>query len=166
MEKIRNAFAEYEQARKKLKTLRGLANNEASADRFAATYSNQRQAAEALRADLDQQLENLRPLTQSLIAASEHNIETLAPKKIGGIDDLSELKKNRSLEYQQTLSALIELDNIYVGLTSEMLKHGVNGASLAELTDKSNNGLEVSYNEMMEAFTLGYQDTEHLLAVR
>ena len=42
---------------------------------------NQRQVADALRADLAQQLENLRPLTQSLIAASEHNIETLAPKR-------------------------------------------------------------------------------------
>jgi len=105
-------------------------------------------------------------LTQSLIAASEHNIETLAPKKIGGIDDLSEFKENRSLEYQQTLSALIEIDTVYVRLASDTLKYGVNGASLVELTDRSNNGLEASYNEMMEAYKIGYQDTEHLLALR
>lgn len=166
MEKIRNTLAEYEQARKKLKTLRSLATNEASAGRFAGTYSNQRQVADALRADLAQQLENLRPLTQSLIAASEHNIETLAPKKIGGIDDLSEFKENRSLEYQQTLSALIEIDTVYVRLAGDTLKYGVNGASLVELTDRSNNGLEASYNEMMEAYKIGYQDTEHLLALR
>ena len=51
-------------------------------------------------------------------------------------------------------------------LASDTLKYGVNGASLVELTDRSNNGLEASYNEMMEAYKIGYQDTEHLLALR
>lgn len=166
MEKVHATLAEYEQARKKLKTLHSLVNGNTSAERFAPAYSNQQKICDALRADLDQALEKLKPLTQSLMVASEHNIETLAPKKIGGIDDLSEFKKNRSLEYQHSLYALIEIENVYVRLARDMVRHGADGASMAELTDQSNSGSEQAYDEFVKVCEMGYRGTEILLPLR
>ncbi|XMB51832.1 hypothetical protein QQ999_11120 [Pseudomonas fluorescens] len=166
MEKVHATLTEYEQARKKLKTLHSLVNGNTSAERFAPAYSNQQKICDALRADLDQALEKLKPLTQSLMVASEHNIETLAPKKIGGIDDLSEFKKNRSLEYQHSLYALIEIENVYVRLARDMVRHGADGASMAELTDQSNSGSEQAYDEFVKVCEMGYRGTQILLPLR
>ncbi|MGR3885797.1 hypothetical protein FW764_02265 [Pseudomonas sp. 1152_12] len=162
--RVKEKLAEYDTARKKLKTLRNLTRNEASAHRFLISYWEQQQATHALKSNLDQQLEALKPMTEALLAASEKTIKAIEPKKIGGVDDLSKFKQNRSEEYQRTLHALTEVENVYNSLANDARQHGVTGASLEELTSLTNSGSRVAYDEMMEVTDLAYEANKALLA--
>lgn len=166
IDKIKTSLSEYETARKKLKTLRNLSSSEDAAQRFLAPYLEQCQVTKALKSNLDQQLQALKPLTQALKAASEKTIEIIAPKKIGGIDDSSQFKQDRSAIYQGILHALIEIDNIYTALFNDARYIGVDGASLEELMQQSNNGSRIAYDESMEVSEVAYHATENLLASR
>lgn len=166
IEKINTSLSEYETARKKLKTLRNLSKNEGSAQRFLAPYLEQCRATERLKSNLDQQLQALKPLTQALKVAGEKAIEIIAPKKIGGFDDLSEFKKDRSSVYESILHALTEIDNVYTSLANDARHVGVNGASLEELMSQTNRGSSIAYDELMEVSEMAYHATENLLASR
>lgn len=160
--KITTQLAEYETARKKLKTLRNLADT--APDRFAKAYAQQRQHTETLRADLDKQLQDLKPLTQSLVDASRKVVETIAPKKIAGIDDISEFQRDRSLEYRYTLKVLGEIDNLYDTLANDTRAHGVSGASIAQLEQEANNGSRQAHDELMAAIKMLYRNNEEQVA--
>ena len=163
IETIKDSFIEYQNARKKLKTLRNLVTDDTSANRFAAAYAQHRQATLMLKSRLDQQLQDLKPLTQALRAASEKTIETIAPKKIGGVDDLSTFKENRSLEYQYTLHTLIGIEDFYVKLVTDALQYGISGASMAELENTAHSGSREAYDELTSVFEMAYHATDKLL---
>ncbi|WP_330211191.1 dermonecrotic toxin domain-containing protein [Pseudomonas sp. AM4(2022)] len=160
---IKDSFIEYQNARKKLKTLRNLVTDDASANRFAAAYAQHRHATLALKSRLDQQLQALKPLTLALRAASEETIATITPRKIGGVDDLSTFKENRSLEYKHTLHALIGVEDFYVKLVTDALQYGVSGASVAELESTAHSGSEEAYDELTSVFEMAYHATNKLL---
>ncbi|WP_248136045.1 DUF6543 domain-containing protein [Pseudomonas sp. W2Jun17] len=164
LKEIQTSLSDYETARKKLKTLRNLSRSEGSAQRFLAPYLEQYEASERLKSNLDQQLQALKPLTQTLKVAGEKAIEIIAPKKFGGVDDLSKFKEDRSEVYEKVLHALTEIDDVYTKLANDARHVGVNGASLEELIRQSNNDSEIAYDELMEVSEMAYHATENLLA--
>jgi hypothetical protein len=166
MANIEADLTEYESARKKLKTLYNLASTEASAVRFAEPYAQQRQITDALKDRIAQQLERLKPLTQSLVAASKTTVETIAPRKLGGIDDLSEFKHNRSVEYENTLHTLTAIENFYVRLFNDTRQYGVRGASISELEAHANSGIQPAYEQLTEAYKIIYENNKQLLRSR
>ncbi|KAF1025618.1 MAG: hypothetical protein GAK37_02839 [Pseudomonas sp.] len=152
----------YESARKRLRTLWNLFSNPESGTRFAAQYEQQLQATQALRSALDRELEDLKQLTRSLVEASERTIGTITPKKLGGVDDLSEYKQNRSLEYRSLIHTQEQIDDLYIKLFNDSNQYAESGAPLGELVDKARTNSEPAYLEMVEAFKVTYADRENL----
>lgn len=163
---IKVTLEEYGKARKKLKTLKNLASNEALTDRFVRQYAQQLLATRELKWKVNKQLDDLKPLTQALKAAREKTIETIAPRKIGRIDDLSEFIMKRSLQYQDAMADLIEIDNIYVGLAADAVQHGVSGSSMTELENRANTGSRLAHSEFNEVLRTAYPINESLLESR
>ncbi|WP_256858644.1 dermonecrotic toxin domain-containing protein [Pseudomonas synxantha] len=159
--KIEVDIEQYKKARLKLKTLRSLAVTQP--ERFNEPYRQQLQQTAVLMGNLNQQLRALKTLTHSLVDTSKSAVDAIAPKKIGGIDDITEFQKTRSLEYQYTLQAISKVINLYESLMSDTRIHGVSGASIGDLDQTAMTGSLEAYDELTEAVKKIYLENKQLL---
>lgn len=164
--KVGKTFNDYESARKKLRTLWSLANAPESAGRFTAQYEQQLKTTLALRTAVDQGLKELKQLTRSFIDASEATLRTITPKKLGGVDDLSEYKQNRTLEYRGMIKAVEDLEDFHRALFNDSNQYASSGAPLVELVNKAKTGFKAAYDELVEAFKITYRDRETVWEVK
>ncbi|MGA9705750.1 dermonecrotic toxin domain-containing protein [Pseudomonas sp.] len=153
---------DYEAARKKLHTLWKLDNQETQSGRFTAQYQAQLHITQELRARLEQQMVELGQLTQTVSAALQTQIETLNPKKLGGLDDTSEQKRTRSIDYGGMFNIHRDIENIRIRLVNNSTEFGLDGALMTQLLRSAATGSTQAYNQLQESLKASYQDRENL----
>ncbi|OPA88992.1 hypothetical protein BFW86_15665 [Pseudomonas fluorescens] len=154
-------FLQYEQVQKKLATLWKLANTE-DGERFSTQYRQQLNIADARLLDLKQKLNHLGSLTRSLLEAGEKTIELISPKKISGVDDVSEYKQARSQIYKDMLRTVGRLETFHQNLFNDSNFRAASGAPLSELIDEARKGTTQAYDELTEAVEVTYQNRQTL----
>ncbi|MGB3122208.1 MAG: DUF6543 domain-containing protein [Pseudomonas sp.] len=166
VKQLGNTMTEYEHAQNNLRKLWALKSRPASAGLFDARYAEQLQTTEALRATVDQQLLEIEPLTQAHLAAGEKTVASISPRKIAGLDDLSEYKQNRSLEYRGMLKAVEDVEDIHRRLFNISNQYIASGEPLAQVVQAARERSLHAYDATVQAFETTYRNREKLLKAK
>lgn len=158
-----NINAEYHGARKKLQTLWKLERLGDQQGRFTAQYEAQRQRTLDLKARLEQSLTQLEQTTHAASNALQEQIETLNPRKLGGLDDTSENKRLRSIDYGGMFAIYREIESLRISLLNDGNAFGVSGAPMDHVLRDASTGNRQAYDELQETLKRGYHDREKLL---
>jgi hypothetical protein len=155
-------ITDYHNARKKLRTLWGLSTTGEHQQRFLTPYFTQLELTQNLRQTIDQQFVQLKQSTQAHSAAVQTAIDSLAPKKLGAVDDLSEEKQARSNLYGAVLDNYRQIEQFYRALAEDSNQHVPSGRSMAEVVSEARTGSKSAYIELMDNFGRVYHDLENV----
>ncbi|MDR9875151.1 hypothetical protein RJC98_08160 [Pseudomonas allii] len=160
--KLSEDLVGYEDARKRLKQIWKLTQTEGSNGRFDAQYAEQLRATEALKNKVDHHLTQIEPALAELLMHGKNAINVIRPKKIAGIDDLTEYKKRRSDLYKGMFRALNNSIIVYRRLLAESTAHTPKGEPMSELVREICSGSEAAYQKVIEGTKAVYQNRENL----
>ncbi|MFB3305463.1 dermonecrotic toxin domain-containing protein [Pseudomonas sp. AMR01] len=162
LKKMGETLGEYEHAHNNLRKLWELKSRPDSAGLYDARYAEQRRAADALRAKVDQQLLDIEPLSHAVMAAGEKTVESIKPKKLAGLDDVSEYKQNRSLEYRSMLGAMEEIEDVHRRLFNVSNRFTASGEPLATIIQAAREQSAPAYDATVAAFKTTYRNRVNL----
>ncbi|OPA85187.1 hypothetical protein BFW87_27525 [Pseudomonas fluorescens] len=166
LKKIGETLSNYESAQNNLRKLWELKNRPASEGLFDARYADQLQTTETLKAAVDQQLLDIEPLTQALMAASGRTVESIRPKKVAGVDDLSEYKQNRSMEYRGMLRAAEDVEDAHRRLFNISNQYVASGEPLHQVVQAARERSSTAYDETVKAFETTYRNRANLVKAK
>ncbi|MDY7533990.1 hypothetical protein RGV33_20305 [Pseudomonas sp. Bout1] len=153
---------DYHSARKKLHELWTENNLDEQRGQLTEQIKTQLEATNKLKADLEKSLIKLEEETNTACAALQEQVETLNPRKLGGWDDTSENKRQRSIDYQGMFTIYRDIESLRIGLVNDSNTFGVGGAPIGQVLRDAGTGNRLAYDELQETLKRGYHDREKL----